>query len=205
MRFVLISGCVVVLLAIMFWGAARFLIVNSPARSNLIVVLSGGDNNSRVEHGLHLLEEGYGDQVFIDEGIDAHVYGSTRVQLANDFIQHLTRDVVGKVQVCSIGGNSTFEETQYVASCVSRYHPKSILLVTSDYHTRRALAIFARMLPQYESSIAGSMDHSKFGTSWWKHREWAKYTVTEWSKLIWWETVDRWRAPVIVETTHGGR
>jgi hypothetical protein len=28
---------------------------------------------------------------------------------------------------------------------------------------------------------------------WWQHREWAKVNFEEWSKLIWWELVDRWR------------
>jgi uncharacterized SAM-binding protein YcdF (DUF218 family) len=67
-----------------------------------------------------------------------------------------------------------------------------VLLVTADYHTRRAMSIFSRMLPQYRWSIAAAEDPSIFGKNCWENREWAKHTATEWSKLLWWEEVDRW-------------
>jgi uncharacterized SAM-binding protein YcdF (DUF218 family) len=66
------------------------------------------------------------------------------------------------------------------------------LLVTSDYHTRRALSTFNRVLPR-DYSIAAVFDAREFGVQWWRHREWAKMNFDEWLKLIWWELVDRWR------------
>jgi uncharacterized SAM-binding protein YcdF (DUF218 family) len=68
-----------------------------------------------------------------------------------------------------------------------------VLIVTSEFHTRRALSIFRRRLPQYEFSVAAAHDPAHFGTAWWTRREWAKVTFDEWVKLIWWEAVDRWR------------
>jgi uncharacterized SAM-binding protein YcdF (DUF218 family) len=60
------------------------------------------------------------------------------------------------------------------------------LLVTSDYHTRRALAIFHHQLPNYQFSITAAKDDHVFGTKWWQHRRWATTTSLEWAKLIWW-------------------
>jgi hypothetical protein len=48
------------------------------------------------------------------------------------------------------------------------------------------------MLPEYDFEIAAALDSRTFGVNWWEHREWAKTTLLEWSKLIWWEVVDRW-------------
>lgn len=68
-----------------------------------------------------------------------------------------------------------------------------MLIVTSDYHTRRALTIFRDHLKQYQFNGAAARDPSRFGTAWWTNREWAKATLDEWMKLVWWEAVDRWR------------
>jgi uncharacterized SAM-binding protein YcdF (DUF218 family) len=65
--------------------------------------------------------------------------------------------------------------------------------VTSDYHTRRALAVFSRRLPQYQWNVAAAHNPLQFGDAWWTDREWAKATFDEWSKLAWWEAIDRWR------------
>ena len=70
--------------------------------------------------------------------------------------------------------------------------PHSVIIVTDDYHTRRALSIFSNRLPQYHWTAAAADKSYLFGMPWWKHREWAKTYLTEWQKLIWWELVDRW-------------
>jgi len=194
-RWVLILGFIVVVTTLLLWGAARSLVINSSARSDLIVVLAGGNNNVRIEEAVRLLEDGYGKQVLLDDNMDRRVFGYTRAELAQDFVQHLAENLTGKVHVCEIQGNSTLGETQYVAGCISQFRAKSILLVTSDYHTRRALSIFTRMLPQYDWSIGAAKDPSKFGKNWWERREWAECTVTEWGRLIWWELIDQWQTP----------
>jgi uncharacterized SAM-binding protein YcdF (DUF218 family) len=66
-------------------------------------------------------------------------------------------------------------------------------LVTSDYHTRRAISIFRHMVLGYGYSVAAAFDSREFGVRWWEHREWAKTNLGEWTKLVWWELVDRWR------------
>ncbi len=63
-------------------------------------------------------------------------------------------------------------------------------MVTSDYHTRRALSIFRHELPQYQFSVAAAHDPQQFGISWWKHRQWAKLNFDEWIRAVWWYGVD---------------
>jgi len=43
-------------------------------------------------------------------------------------------------------------------------------IVTSAYHTRRALAIFRPRLLQYELSVAAACDETAYGTDCWRHR-----------------------------------
>ena len=89
--------------------------------------------------------------------------------------------------------SSTAEETVAAAACLQSLQAHRILLVTSDYHTRRALAIFRHRLPQYEWSVAAAPDESTYGTEWWRRGAWAKTWWSEAQRLAWWELVDRWR------------
>jgi uncharacterized SAM-binding protein YcdF (DUF218 family) len=99
---------------------------------------------------------------------------------------------VDQVQVCLTQGDSTDEETQYVAQCLHTDQISSVLLVTSDFHTRRALSIFKHRLPKYHWSVAACRDDSVFKENRRQRREWAKTAFMEWTKLVWWAAVDRW-------------
>jgi uncharacterized SAM-binding protein YcdF (DUF218 family) len=68
-----------------------------------------------------------------------------------------------------------------------------VLIVTSDFHTRRAGMIFRHGLPQYEIHTVAARNEFQFGDKWWTNREWAKTTFDEYLKMTWWELVDRWR------------
>jgi hypothetical protein len=192
LRRLIIVACIVAAGAVCLWGAARFLIVNAPAASDIIVVIAGENGDGNFRKALDLFQQGYGKQILLDENTDLRVYGFARAQLAEEFVEHVPGTAAGKVHVCPILGDSTFEEATHVDKCVSLYGARSVLLVTSDYHTRRTLATFKRILPRYDWSVAASEDSAEFGKDWWEHRQWAKQTVTEWSRFIWWEAVDRW-------------
>ena len=94
--------------------------------------------------------------------------------------------------MCPIEGLSTKDESKDAAGCLSRVGSKSVLIVTSDFHTRRALEVFRREVPQYDYSVAASRETTQFGTRWWTHRQWGKTFVDEWLRLIWWNVVDQW-------------
>ena len=77
--------------------------------------------------------------------------------------------------------------------CLARENGSKVLIVTSDFHTRRALSIFRRELRGRTFSAAASRDSTQFGARWWTHRQWAKTLVDEWLRLLWWNVVDQWR------------
>lgn len=184
---------VILLLLICFLGyAGRLLVVNQPQKSDAIVVLAGG-RDSRYYKGLQMLDQGYGQVLFLDARTDFIHFGRTPAALGQQFIQSSAGAMVKKVSMCPITGDSTFEEAVHVGACLRPTGTRSVLLVTSDYHTRRALQILRHRLPQYQWSVAAAYDSYDFGLNWWQHREWAKTALLEWTKLLWWEVVDRWR------------
>jgi uncharacterized SAM-binding protein YcdF (DUF218 family) len=93
-----------------------------------------------------------------------------------------------------IDGLSTKDESKDAEKCLARDGAKSVLIVTSDFHTRRALNVFRREVPEHQYSVAAARERSEqFGARWWTHRQWAKTLVDEWLRLIWWKMVDEWR------------
>jgi len=173
-------------------NAGRFLVVDAPVRSDVILVLAG-ETEHRPERALELLDQGYGRRLVIDVPADAKSYGFTDVELARKYVQGLTQAAM--VEICPIAGLSTRDESHDAERCLAGMGvgPKTILIVTSDFHTRRALSIFRHEIHGASFSTAAARDETQFGTHWWAHRQWAKTCVDEWLRLVWWNAVDRWR------------
>lgn len=170
--------------------AGDFLVIDAPLRSDVIVVLAG-DTERRPERALQLLSQGYGQRILLDVSAHSKIYEFTELQLAEKYVHDLPQ--AASISICPIGGLSTRDETKDVETCLAREGRKRILIVTSDFHTRRALSIFRRDLPGPDYSVAASRNEAQFGARWWTHRQWAKTLVDEWLRLIWWKVVDEWR------------
>ena len=173
--------------------SGSFLVVENVQKADAILVLAGDVNDRRYQKGIELLREGYGQQTFLDASDDVTIYGHSYADWARQFVSEGPEVVRDRVRVCPIREDSTVAETKYAAKCLSYLPPGSrVLLVTSDYHTRRALSVFTNRLASYRWYVAPASDPTQFGFEWWQHREWAKNEVKEWQKLVWWEAVERW-------------
>jgi len=170
------------------------LIVNKPETSDAIVVLAGNEADSRYWHGMELLRAGYARHLFLD-AVTSVTYGHSTDDLARAFVARTAGANASQVSVCPVEGDSTKDEAPQVDRCLHTLQPPplAVMLVTDDYHTRRALSIFRNRLPQYHWTAAAAKNPLIFGVPWWKHREWAKTYLTESEKLLWWEMFDRWR------------
>ena len=174
--------------------AGGYLIVNHPERSAVIVVLAGDHNDRRYWRGLDLLRKGYGQRMIVDAPA-VWIYGRSYADYAADFVAQSAGAQKSQIRICAIAYDSTVQEAPDIGRCLAQMHPApgSILLVTSDFHTRRALSIMRSRLPQYRWSVAAASDPTIFGEQWWRHREWAKTCFYEWEKLAWWKLFESWR------------
>jgi uncharacterized SAM-binding protein YcdF (DUF218 family) len=175
-------------------SAGRLLVVNAPEKADAIVVLAGGSDDNRYYKALELLRAGYALRMYVDALADTQKFGHRETEYAQRFVEETAGPDLTRVKVCGINGDSTVAETASVARCLQPDGAHSILLVTSEYHTRRARSIFQKLLPGHQISVAAAPD-VRFGVKWWHHREWAKMTLEEWEKLLFWEMIERWRAP----------
>jgi hypothetical protein len=171
-------------------GAGQWLVVDEPRPSDVLLVLAGGTDR-RSARALQLLEQGFGRRVVIDVPSAATVFTFSQVELAKKYAESLPQ--ASAISICPIEGLSSRDETRDAEKCLADKNAGSVLLVTSDFHTRRALSIFRHELHARSFSVAASYDDTQFGRKWWTHRQWAKTTVDEWMKWLWWTAVDRWR------------
>lgn len=174
--------------------AARFLVVDDPEKSDAIVVLAG-ETNVRSARALELLRQGIAPHVFLDAETRDVIYDQKLGEIAQKYVNSLGE--ANRVSICPIEGYSTITEADDVSRCLQSLGARRVLIVTSEYHTRRALMIFRHRLPQYQFNAAAARNPAQFGEAWWTNREWAKLTFDEWLKMLWWEAVDRWRKSVL--------
>lgn len=169
--------------------SGHFLVVNAPRKSDVIVVLAG-ETELRPEFGLRLLDQGYAPLMLLDVPAEGKIYGWSQSELAKKYVEGLAQ--ANSVRICPISSTSTKAETHDVMRCLEQLGARSVLLETSEFHTRRALSIFRREDRTREYSVAACPDPESFGVQWWRKREWAKTDFYESSRLLWWELVDRW-------------
>lgn len=170
-------------------SSGRFMVLDQPRKSDVIVVLAG-ETDRRPARGLELLDQGYAPRLILDVPAGTKIYRWDQTELAQKYVEGLPQ--AGSITICPIYGHSTRDEAQDVSRCLQGVDARRVLLVTSDFHTGRALSIFSKVLPA-DYSIAAAFDDREFGAQWWRHREWAKTNLGECTKFIWWELVDRWR------------
>ncbi len=183
---------IIVLLLLLVWLAAnsgKMLVVNKPEKADVILVLAG-ETEYRPARALSLRDEGYASRVVFDVPADVRIYNSTALELAQKWVADQPQP--NTLSVCPIHGLSTKAESLEAAACLRKLGAHSVLLVTSDFHTWRALSIFRKEDPQWTFSVAAAYDPTQFGLQWWRQRQWAKTNVDEWLRMAWWQLVDRW-------------
>jgi uncharacterized SAM-binding protein YcdF (DUF218 family) len=185
----LLTALVLIFALIFVANAGRFLVVDAPQPSDVILVLAG-ETDRRPARALQLLDQGYGRRVVIDVPAAETFYGSSELQMAQRYVQDLPQ--TASIRICPIVGLSTREESHDAEKCLAAEPGNRILIVTSDFHTRRALNIFRHEVRGKSFSVAAARDESQFGTRWWTHRQWAKTCLDEWLKFAWWTVIERW-------------
>jgi uncharacterized SAM-binding protein YcdF (DUF218 family) len=65
-----------------------------------------------------------------------------------------------------------------------RLGARRVLLVTSNFHSRRALQVFRLLLPEFEFRMEGSPDHTFDPHAWWKMPDQRHLLFSEYQKMI---------------------
>jgi len=165
-------------------AAARALIQNDGVhKADCAWVLGGDDYGTRILYAGQLARAGYAPYVLVDGALGLIGHESdTTIQYAVQ--QGLPVSLFQPIWLPK-GVDSTSTEVRYVAEAVFR--PKNVnnvLLVTSNYHTRRAARFVRREVPWLHVSVVPASDPYFSPDGWWKSRNGRKIFVFEWMKTI---------------------
>jgi uncharacterized SAM-binding protein YcdF (DUF218 family) len=177
------------------WAAARLLIIEAPlARADAIVVLGGSANyKERAREAARLLQEGRAQRILVTNDNMRGPWSS--VEQRNLFFYERSLDELRNagvaeesVEVLMTTVSSTHEEAELVKQYAVDHGLHSVLIVTSAYHSRRALWTFSRVFRETGIEVglmpvSPGTDSPRPATWWLTVRGW-RLVPTEYVKMI---------------------
>jgi uncharacterized SAM-binding protein YcdF (DUF218 family) len=192
----------VILLFLVIFGAVLYLvrrpilrltaewwIVEDPLdKADALIVL--GDDNfyaDRATRGAQLFREGKAP-VIVASGRRLRPNAGIAELMEHDLIERgVPRE---KIVRFVHDADSTLEEAQALTRLVKGKKWHSVIVVTSNFHTRRARYIFRRVFPQgVEVRVASARDGDFDPEHWWEKRKSTKELTREFAGMMvtWWE------------------
>jgi uncharacterized SAM-binding protein YcdF (DUF218 family) len=180
----------VVLVALATWlardriltGLGSYLVdASPPEKADIAVVLAGDPFGHRILTAADLVQNGYvpvalvsgpGGEYGLHECDLAIPFAVKHGYPASDFA-HFENEA-----------RSTAEEAAAIVPELRRRNAHKVLLVTSNYHTRRAGALFRRAAPDLTIIAIAAPDQFYRPDDWWRGREGQKTFLTEWEKTV---------------------
>ena len=156
---ILVAVGVILLAAVMVYGCVRWfdpfwrevLIVQTAIEPADAIVVLGGESQGRPVEGARLYKQGLAPRVFVVGTGDNE---RNRRALLREGVPE---DLI----TCETASESTLENAMFVRPLLEKVGVHRAILVTSSYHTRRALAVFQQRVP----GIHFEMVPSRIG--WW--------------------------------------
>jgi hypothetical protein len=162
-----------------------------PREADVAVVLGGsyGTATARVDEAVGFLREGRVDSVMVSVGA-VDFWGRWFPDLVDEYLNsEYGEPTVQRIVLCEKNADSTREEAVALRECIENHGWESIIVVTSDYHTRRAGWIWEDVLSpavtSFTLSVWGVPDGSFEPEGWWRNRRYAKTWLLEFVKLMW--------------------
>lgn len=158
---------------------------DGPAKADIGVVLGGDYWGDRIEKAAQLIRQGYIPQALVSG--PPGFYGYHECDLAIPFIVRQGYPAADFIAF-SHDALSTEAEARVVLAELRRRNVRSYLLITSDYHSRRAARTFRyiarKMGYEPEMRAVTANDRLFHLDRWWQWREGRKTVFFEWTKTL---------------------
>lgn len=183
------------LLPLLAAGAAQLLIVRAPlSRADAIVVMSGSATfRERAQHAGALFNEGRAPRIVLTND---HLKSSwSQEEQRNPYYYERSRDELrragvpeAQVSVIMVPITSTYDEAIALKEYAEANHLRSLLVVTSTYHSRRVFWTFRHVFQGTGMAIgidpAEPRIESPAVATWWAHRLGWEMVPKEYVKLL---------------------
>lgn len=164
--------------------AAESWIVEDPIETADVIIILSDDNfyADRATRAAELFRQGKGP-VVVASGKRLRPNAGIAELMEHDLVERgIPKD---KIIVFAHDADNTKEEAQALARFVGQRKWKSVLVVTSNYHTRRARYIFQKVFPRgVDVRIASAPDGDFDPSRWWEKRKSIKLFTHELGGMV---------------------
>ena len=170
--------------------AGEFWVVDEPPETSDVIVVLSGDNYDaeRATRAASLFKSGMAPRV-VATGRALRSYATTTDLMKRDLIEHGVPETA--IVPFTHKADDTRDEAAVVSEFVASHGWKKILLVTSNYHTRRSQYIYEHTLPSNDQLLTVAAPDSDYDPNyWWKTRTGVKIFFHEFGGdlIALWET-----------------
>ncbi len=153
---------------------------DKPQKADAIVVLGGDNFGTRIVKAAQLVTAGYAPYVLVSgpssllgHESDETIEYARRQGYPTSIFRPITHEL-----------NSTRSEAAFIDKYLQAHGIGKILLVTSNYHTRRAAGLMRKYAPGIWVIPVAAPDPSFTPDGWWKKRDGRKTFLLEWLKTV---------------------
>ncbi|MBZ5634017.1 MAG: YdcF family protein [Acidobacteriia bacterium] len=163
-------------------GLGSYLVnAEAPQKADIALVLAGDGEGNRILAAAQLARRGYVSKVLVSgpSGLygyhecDLEIPFAVKAGYPESYFLHFENDA-----------KSTQEEALEAIPRLHQLNAHKVLLVTSDYHTRRAGRIYRSAAPDLQFIVVAAPDSSFTAGGWWHNRQGKKIAFIEWVKTV---------------------
>lgn len=194
-RFLRAAAVALLAWSIIAWGMARALVVRAElAHADALVVLAGaGAYKERTRRAAQLFAEGRAPKILLTND-NLRGGWSTEQQRNPYFVERAFDELrragvpAASIEVLPEAVSSTHDEALRLREYADAHQLRSLLIVTSLYHSRRALWTLRRVFREDATVIgldtAETGDEAPPASTWWLHAEGWRAVALEYPKFV---------------------
>jgi uncharacterized SAM-binding protein YcdF (DUF218 family) len=152
-----------------------------PEKADIALVLAGDGEGNRILAAAQLARQGYISQVLVSG--PSGIYGQYECDLAIPFAVKAGYPASYFLHFEN-NARSTQEEARDTIVRLHQLGAHKVLLVTSDYHTRRSGKIYRAAAPDLQFVVVAAPDTYFTAGGWWHNRQGEKIAFNEWVKTL---------------------
>lgn len=189
----LLTAFILIVLCLLVWGDNLLVSVDvMPSHVDVAVALQGSmiAERARLAGAMNLLQRGVAERVLLSIPRESF-WGQSLPPIARAYLDRTYGEALAaRVDFCDTGPgvDSTRQEAEVLLGCIEKQQWRSIAVVTSEYHTRRAGILWRKTIAQLDPTLSlyvESASDPQFQRPWWRHRQAAKIWLGESLKLVW--------------------
>ncbi len=168
--------------ASIFGALGSYLVkATAPQKADVALVLAGDLYGNRVLKAGELVRQGYAPRAMVSgpsalyglHECDLAIPFAVRAGYPVEYFEHVEHDA-----------RSTAEEAVAIVPAIRKAGAHRVLLVTSDFHTRRAGKAFRHAAPDLDFIVVAAPDVEFTPDGWWHTRQGRKVALYEWMKTV---------------------